>query len=379
MPVPDHMSAVLLTGHGGLEKLEYRTDIAVPEPGPHDVLIALTAAGINNTDVNTRIGWYDQSVITGTTDDSAGDAADDLTDDGDRRGGWTDGLAFPRIQGADAVGHIAAVGDAVDPTRIGEHVIVAPYFTRHDNQAGAGETGFLGSEYDGAFAQFVAVPSTSAVAINPVVQIEDTALATLPCSGGTAMNMALMAGIDEGDVVLVTGASGGVGTFLVQIARHKGATVIALASTSKTDMMLSLGADAVVPRETGDLVGAVLAATGGRPLSVVADVVGGDRFVDYLTLLGRQGRYVTAGAIAGPLVTLDLRTLYLKSLAFYGSSIYRPDTFPALMRVVEDGGVNPIAAAVYPLSDIREAQTAFLKKTHVGSLVLVPPGVGEVR
>ncbi len=369
MSVPDRMCAVLLTGHGGLEKLEYRTDVPVPAPEPHEVLIAVSAAGVNNTDINTRIGWYDQSVTSGTTDDGS------IEDDEERRGGWTDGLEFPRIQGADAVGHIVAVGRDTDPARIGEHVIVAPYFHKTENETGHGEAGFLGSEHDGAFAQFVAVPGANAITIAPEVRIADTALATLPCSGGTAMNMVLMAAIKRDDVVLVTGASGGVGVFLVQIAKHLGARVIALAGASKTDAVLELGADAVVARETDDLERDVRDATGGLPLSVVADVVGGERFPQYLSLLGRGGRYVTAGAIAGPLVTLDLRTLYLKSLAFYGSSVYRPDTIPTLVRIVEEGGIAPITAATYPLSEIRGAQTAFLEKAHVGSLVLLPPAV----
>ncbi len=369
MCIPDQMCAVLLTGHGGPEKLEYRTDVAVPKPQPDEVLIAVTAAGVNNTDINTRIGWYDQSVTSGTTDDGS------LSDDEDRRGGWTDGLTFPRIQGADAVGHIVAVGSATDSARVGEHVIVAPYFHQPGGGNDHGEAGFLGSEFDGAFAQYVAVPARNAATIDLGIDIADTALATLPCSGGTAMNMALMASIGRGDIVLVTGASGGVGTFLVQIAKHLGATVVAVAGQAKADALLSLGADAVVARETGDLENAVLSATDGVPLSVVTDVVGGDHFPQYLSLLGRGGRYVTAGAIAGPLVTLDLRTLYLKSLEFYGSSVYRPDTFPTLMRFVEEGGITPVASSIYPLSEIHVAQSAFLQKTHVGSLVLVPPAI----
>ena len=98
--IPDTMSGVVLTGHGGPEKLEWREDLPTPRPAPGDVLVRVAAAGVNNTDVNTRIGWY-----------SKGEGEDD--------GGWAGALTFPRIQGADVCGRIAAVGDGVDPTRIG--------------------------------------------------------------------------------------------------------------------------------------------------------------------------------------------------------------------------------------------------------------------
>ena len=94
-------------------------------------------------------------------------------------------------------------------------------------------------------------------------------------------------------------------------------------------------------------------------------------------MLKRGGRYVTAGAIAGPLVSLDLRTLYLKNLSFFGSTVYRQDTFPTLIRALAEGGIRPAIDAVRPLEQIREAQTAFLEKRHVGSLVLIPPQLGN--
>ena len=135
----------------------------------------------------------------------------------------------------------------------------------------------------------------------------------------------------------MTGASGGVGTFLIQILKHLGAEVVAVSSLAKATVR-AVGADFVVDRSTADLEAAVLEATGGRQLTLVADVVGGDQFIAMLALLRQGGRYVTAGAIAGPEVTLDLRTLYLKSLSFFGSTVYRRETFPRLLEAVEAGG-----------------------------------------
>jgi len=185
------------------------------------------------------------------------------------------------------------------------------------------------------------------------------------------MNMMLMAGVGAGDRVIVTGASGGVGTFLIQIARHLGAEVAAIASAGKHHLLEGLGAR-VVDRNGRNPVGEACAALGGSP-TVVADVVGGDTFGSLIDALARGGRYVTAGAIAGPIVELDLRTLYLKSLAFYGSAAYRRDTFPALLQICAAGGITPIVASEWRLDQIADAQRAFLGKDHVGSIVFRIP------
>ncbi|MCP5084111.1 MAG: zinc-binding dehydrogenase [Alphaproteobacteria bacterium] len=368
------MTAVLLTGYGGLDKLEYRDDVPVPLPGPGEVLINVTASGMNNTDINTRTGWYSPSVQSGTT--AEGGAEGFGVEEG-ASGSWTGDVGFPRIQGADLIGRIAAVGSGVDAARVGQKVTCDPYFRDQGDETGLESKAFLGSECNGSFAQFTVVPAENTYQIPEDTGLSDEAIATLPCSGGTAMNMLLMAGVKAGDRVLVTGASGGVGSLLVQIAKHLGAVVVAVASASKHAALLELGADACVDRAAEDHATPALAALEGAQFTVVADVVGGDRFSECLSVLGRGGRYVTAGAIAGPIVELDLRTLYLKSLEFFGSSAYRRDTFPALMQILAEGGLKPAVASVRPLSEIHEAQTAFLEKSHVGSLILVPPKAND--
>lgn len=369
-PIPTHMAAVLLTGFGGLDKLQYREDVPVPRPAPGEVLIQVRAAGINNTDINTRSGWYNQAVKTGTEAEGAQSGfAVEHADSGD----WGSDIGFPRIQGADVAGTIVAVGPGVDAQRVGERVICDPYFHAPDDTGSLESTGFLGAHRDGGFAQFTVVPSANAITVAHDLALSDAQLATVPCSGGTAMNMLLMAGLRSGDRVLVTGASGGVGSFLVQIARASGATVVAICGADKCDAVLKLGAHAVVDRAVHDLAGAVRVALGGAPLTLFADVVGGDTFGQCLELLAPGGRYVTAGAIAGPMVSLDLRTLYLKSLSFFGSSVYRRDTLPALLALLQRGAVVPAVADVSALAQIRTAQTQFLAKHHVGSKVLQPP------
>jgi len=355
------MSGVVLTGYGGFERLEYRDDLPVPQPRPDEVVINVRAAGINNTDINTRTGWYQDAVTSGTTED--GEAVGFDVERG--RGGWAGDISFPRVQGADVSGHIAAVGVDVDPSRLGDRVVCDPY-CRAD-----GSAEFLGSERDGGFAQFCAVPAANAHSVARMA-IGDAELATLPCSAGTAMNMMLIASVGPGDRVIVTGASGGVGTFLIQIGRHLGADVVAIASADKHAALAALGAH-VVDRHSQHPVRDACDALAAAP-TVVADVVGGALFRSLIGALERGGRYVTAGAIAGPVVELDLRTLYLNSLEFYGSAVYRRDTFPALLDILAAGGIDPIVDSEWPLEQIVEAQRAFLAKTHVGSIVLtVPP------
>jgi NADPH:quinone reductase-like Zn-dependent oxidoreductase len=349
-PLPARMSGVVLTGYGGYECLEYREDLPVPRPRGDEVLINLRAAGINNTDVNTRTRWYDNS---GTV-------------------GWGGDIQFPRIQGADVSGRIVAAGVGVDPSRLGQRVVCDPYCCRSGDAVALASPQFLGAQRDGGFAQFCAVPAANAHPV-PDIDIDDAKLATLPCSAGTAMNMMLIAAVGPGDRVIITGASGGVGTFLIQIARHLGAEVAAIASADKHQALTALGAH-VVDRHSADPVSDARDALQAAP-TVVADVVGGAGFGSLIDVLAPAGRYVTAGAIAGPLVELDLRTLYLNNLQFYGSSTYRSDTFPKLLEILAAGGIDPIVDSLWRLDQIVAAQRAFLAKTHIGSLVLTVPPV----
>lgn len=372
--IPETMCAVLLTGYGGLEKLDYRTDVPVPEPAPGWVLVRVTAAGMNNTDINTRIGWYNSGVGTGTTE-QGGTGGFGVETAG--MGEWAADIRFPRIQGADCVGRIAAVGGGVDSARIGDRVVCMPYIYDPLDPDWLEHAGFLGAEFDGGFAQFTTVPAGNAVRVPEDAPFSDAQLATLPCSGGTAMNMMEMAGLTAGDRVLVTGASGGVGTFLIQIAKHAGAEVVAVCAAEKADAVRAIGADATIDRSAEDHAAAAREVSGGGRFTLIADVVGGSRFPAYLALLTRGGRYVTAGAIAGPHVDLDLRTLYLKNLSFFGSTVYLKESFPRLIHCLENGGLRPTVAETRPLSEIRAAQESFLAKNHVGSMVLIPPRLGE--
>jgi NADPH:quinone reductase-like Zn-dependent oxidoreductase len=202
--------------------------------------------------------------------------------------------------------------------------------------------------------------------------LSDAELATFPTAYVTSLRMLNRARVSAGENVLVTGASGGVGSGLVQLARLLDARAIALVGPGKEDQARALGAESVIARGAGNLPTAVAKAAGGRPIDVVADVVGGGMFTDLLNVLRPMGRYVTAGAIAGPVVRLDLRTLYLKQLELIGSTMGTHEEFASLVEHIASGRIKPLLARTYPLSDIRQAQRDFMSKNFFGKLVLIP-------
>jgi NADPH:quinone reductase-like Zn-dependent oxidoreductase len=351
--LPTTMRAVLLCGHGGLEKLEYRDDVPVPRPAAGEVLVRIGAAAVNNTDVNTRIGWYSKAV-TGAT---AGGAPQTQAQDSAWGGG---GMQFPRIQGADGCGHIVAVGSDVERGRVGERVIIDPLLRPAIPSA---PSQYFGSDRDGAFAEFATVPASNACRISSA--LSDVQLASFPCSYAAAENMLARTGLTAGETVLITGASGGVGSAAVQLGHRREARVIALASPAKAPLVGALGAARVLARDA-DLV----AELGRESVDAVIDVTGGRQFPQLLEVLRRGGRYAAAGAIAGPLVELDLRTLYLKDLRLLGCTVYEPRLFRDLLGYIERGEIRPVVSATHALRDIAAAQSEFLRKSHIGKIVL---------
>ena len=350
------MRAMVLTGHGGLEKLEYRDDVPVPSMDAGDVLIHVAACGMNNTDINTRTGWYSKTVTGATEEGNTAAAHDD--------GSWTEGLVFPRIQGADPAGVIVAAGSAVESGRVGERVLVDAWVRSPSGRIEEAE--YLGSERDGGFAEFVVVPSGNAHHVQS--ELSAVELASFPCSYATAEHMLHRAGTAEDQWVLVTGASGGVGGALIQLAKRRGARVVALTSGPKIQDVGDIGADVVLDRAMDDVDQAILEVTGG--VDVLADVVGGEMFPELFEVIRRGGHYTTAGAIGGPIVPLDLRTLYLHDITMHGATVLPPEVFSNLIGYIERGEIRPIVAATYPLADMKEAQIQFMKKGHVGAFVI---------
>jgi NADPH:quinone reductase-like Zn-dependent oxidoreductase len=268
------------------------------------------------------------------------------------------------------VGEVVAIGEGAPAALMGKRVIVDCWLRDWSDPLDRNKTGYFGSECDGGFAEFAVVPMQNARPIDS--DLTDAELATFSCSYSTAEGMLSRAGLGPDDTILITGASGGVGSALIQLARRRGARVVALASTAKHAALSALNPDVLLDRDPGPLDAALEQATGAPKVSVVADIAGGPMFPRLLDILERGGRYVTSGAIAGPIVDLDLRTLYLQDLTLYGSTVIPPQIFTDLLGYIERGEVRPQLAATYPLSEFHAAQTAFIDKAHVGNIVVVP-------
>ncbi len=348
------MKAIVTTGQGGYERLEYR-EVPVPELGQGDVLLQVLAAGINNTDINTRVGWY------GNREDASATG-----DDSDAAQGWSGATPFPLIQGADCCGRIVAMASDVTGLHLGSRVLVRPCM--RVSGFGALDTVWLGTDFDGAFAQFVRVKAHEVFAVQS--HWSDAELATIPCAYGTAENMLQRACVVEGDRVLVTGASGGVGSAVVQLAKRRKAHVVAVTTREKSAQLLAIGADEVLSRES-DLL-QQCADRGLTGVDVVVDNVAGAGFGALLKILRRGGRYVSSGAIAGANVALDMRDLYLKDISLLGCTAWTESVFPALIGYIERDAIKPLLAGTFALADIASAQQQFLQKQHIGNLVLVP-------
>lgn len=433
-PPPTTMMAVVTTGCGGFDKLEYKS-VPTPVPGPGEVLLRVLAAGVNNTEINTRMGWYSSSVKTGTNTMASGDDNKDGDgDDGDNKaakggdskgsssssssssaaedGGWNGATPFPFIQGTDCCGRVAAVGDGAEQqeTLVGKRCLV------RCTSAAIGKR-WIGSDFDGAFAEYVKIPASEVFPVD-APGWTDAELGSIPCAYGTAENMVHRAEVRAGQRVFVPGASGGVASAVVQLCKRRGASVVVTCGKGKADALRDLlgldlekgggggdggvkdqlfagrfgddgwdafiegirsgssggGESAAEGKATGAGEAAVADAAGHvGGVDVVIDNVGGAHFTDMLSILKFGGRYVTSGAVGGPVVELDLRTLYLHDLKLIGSTAWEDPVFGNLVGYIERGEIKPLVAQTFPLSEIAAAQQELLTRRHVGKIVLVPP------
>ncbi|PRH79689.1 Zn-dependent oxidoreductase [Streptomyces solincola] len=346
---PVSMRAVRITRHGGPEVLE-RAEVAVPALRAGEVLVRVAAAALNNTDLWTREGAYGRP----------GDPAS--------RSGWRGPIDFPRIQGADVAGRVAAAGPGADARLVGRRVVVDPALYDAD-ASDAHPVGLMGSERDGGYAEYVTAPAGQVhdVTSSPLT---DDQLATLPTAYGTALGMIERGRLREGETALVTGASGGVGLALVQLARARGARVLAVSSAPKTEAVRAAGAHRVLDRAR-DVADQVRAAA-PEGVEVVLDVVAGGLLGTGLPLLREGGRWVVAGALGGYQAAFDVRRLYLHNAQVIGSAMHTPAHFALLMELARRGAVQPVIAAVHPLEQAARAQRELSRRTHVGKIVLHP-------
>ncbi|MCX4728629.1 zinc-binding dehydrogenase [Streptomyces sp. NBC_01306] len=349
MSASPFMRAVRITGHGGPEVLE-PAEVAVPVPGAEEVLVQVSAVALNNTDLWTREGAYG----------SPGDP--------DARSGWRGPVGFPRIQGADVCGRVVAVGTGAERSLVGRRVVVDPAIYETEGPH-ANPVGLMGSERDGGYAEYVtaAVERVHDVTDSPLT---DDQLAALPTAYGTALGMIERGRLQRGETVLVSGASGGVGLALVQIARARGARVLAISSGTKIGAVREAGAHEVIDR-AGDVAEQIRTAA-PEGIDVALDVVAGELVSEGLPLLREGGRWVIAGALGGYGVAFDVRRLYLHNAQVIGSAMHTPAHFDLLMGLARRAEVQPVIAATFPLDQAAQAQEELSRRGHVGKIVMHP-------
>ncbi|MGJ3255197.1 MAG: zinc-binding dehydrogenase [Alcanivorax sp.] len=367
--IPQTMAAMLLTGHGGLDQLVYREDVRTPEPGPGKVLVQVSATAKNNTDRKAREGLY---------------PVKDRDDVASFQMGGEATLTFPRIQGADVAGRIVAVGEGVDAGRIGQRGLLDFNLYPDDRRDINLAPDYFGHGADGGFADYVAVPSDQ---FHPVAnpEIRDAELAALGmCSYQTAYHMLTAAGVGPGERILVTGASGGVGTALIQLCRIIGAIPYAFSTADKAEPLKALGAEAVIDRrQSDDLVAHIRDLTGGAPIDAVMDLVGGemtDRFIDTMIFdMKRRGSYPRlsiAGAGAGNVSEILWTRIYLYQVQIFGVSHGTREEAGQLVDWIREGQLKPVLHGAFPLSKLHVAERYFVERGsgYLGKIVIVPDG-----
>ena len=368
--IPNTMKAMVLTGHGDVDKLEYK-DVPVTAPGAGQVLVQVTATAKNNTDRKAREGLYPTKKGEMTSFQMGGKPT----------------LVFPRIQGADIAGRVVAVGDGVDESRIGERGLLDFNIYANDRRDINLTPDYYGHGADGGYAEYVALPADQFHHI-PNAELADAEVASMGmCSYQTAMHMLTSANIKAGERVLVTGASGGVGTALIQLCRIMGAIPYALSKQDKAAALLELGAEAVLDRSDMDsFVDRVKAETGGKPINAVMDLVGGemtDVFIDTMIFdmnaRSTYPRLSIAGASGGNISEILWTRIYLYQVQIFGVSHGTREEAEQLMAWIRGGQLKPVLHGAFRLSDLHRAEEYFVNRgsNYLGKIVIVPDSQWE--
>lgn len=344
-PLMTTMRAVAIPRHGGREVLEIR-DVPRPVPGPGDVVVKIEAASVNHLDVHTRRG------IAGIT------------------------LAMPHVPGSDAAGTVADLGEGVDGWRVGDRVVVNPMlwddaceFCKRGERCLCIRLKLLGEHVAGTYCEYRNVPVRNLIQLPANVSFETAAAACLVYQ--TAWRMARRAAIGPGDTVLVFGASGGVGSACVDVARHLGARVLATASSgAKAAKALALGAEAVLDYSKEDVAKRVRELTGKRGVDAVLDQVGADTYSSGVRSLRRGGTYVTCGATTGNAPPAELHYVFWNHLNVLGSTMANPEETAEVMRLVFEGKLKPVVDSVLPFTEVAEAHRKIEDRDHFGKVVL---------
>jgi NADPH:quinone reductase-like Zn-dependent oxidoreductase len=342
------LRALTISAHGGLEQLEYRTDLPIPElRAPTDVRLRVMAGALNHLDLFVVAG------LPGVT------------------------IAAPWVMGGDCAGVVDAVGGEVTTVAPGNPVVVNPGISdRTCEYCRAGEHSLciryklLGEHLPGTFAEYAVVPAANVRVLPAGVPWDAAAAFTLATL--TAWRMVVTrARVREGEDVLIWGIGGGVAVAALQIAKLQGARVwVTSGSDAKLARARALGADETINHRTHDVGKEVRARTGKRGVQVVIDNVGAATWGQSLVALGRAGRLVTCGATSGPMVETDVRRMFWNQWTLMGSTMGNDAEFDAIMRALHSGALLPPVDSVYALEDGRAAFGRMQSGGQFGKIVL---------
>ncbi len=338
------MRSVRFHEHGGPEVLRYEEDVPVPEPGPDEVLVRVKACALNYLDIWVRRG------LPGIPP------------------------KLPHIPGSDVAGVVERGAEGFSP---GERVVVNPSLScgrcascRRGEDPLCEEFHILGEHVDGGYAEFVKVPARNLMRIPEGFSWEEAAAAPLVYQ--TAWRALITrAGLRPGETVLILGASGGVGTACLQIAKLVGARVFAVAGTEeKLQKLKELGADEVLNHRTVDFGREAWRLTKKRGVDVVVDSIGEATWERSLRALAKDGRLVTYGATSGPTPLTDVRLVFWRQLRIIGTTMGNHHEFTQVMELVWERKLRPVIDRVFPLEEAAKAHRRMEAREHLGKILL---------
>ncbi|MFZ2097249.1 MAG: zinc-binding dehydrogenase [Anaerolineales bacterium] len=340
------MKTVLFHNHGNTDVLQY-TDFPTPEPGEGEVLVKLEVAALNRVDLWTRNGWPGIK------------------------------LEYPHIPGCDGAGTVAGLGACVSGWNIGDRVVINSNLgCGHCPACIAGQDNrcrtwhLLGETVRGTYAQYVVIPATNILLIPDGFEARKAAAAALVFH--TAWHSLIVRGeLRAGESVLVVGASGGVNTASLQIAKLAGATVYVVGSDSKKlKLAESLGADFLINRSKEEnWAKTVYGLTGKRGFDVIVDNVG-TTFPSSFRAAAKGGRILTVGNSGGPKFEIDNRFIFGRHLSIIGSSMGTRADFATVMSLVFEGKLKPVLDRDYPLEEAPLAQERLEQGEQLGKITL---------
>ncbi|MBT4907390.1 MAG: zinc-binding dehydrogenase [Rhodospirillaceae bacterium] len=335
------MKAAVIDEHGGPGSIRIDTGFPDPQAGPEDVVIKVGAATLNYHDIFTRNG------MPGIKID------------------------MPMICGLDVAGEIAELGSDVTEWSVGDRVLIDPR-----NRV---EGGLVGETIHGGLAEFCRAPDHQLVRIPDDVSFAQAA--SLPVAYGTAHRMMMTLGkISAGEKCLILGASGGVGTGCVMLAKMAGAEVVVCASSEdKLERLKGYGADhginyidSAFEKEVWSLYGKPNRRNFEGGVDMVVNFTGGDTWAPSLKAMKRGARMMTCGATAGYDPKTDIRYIWTFELQVLGSNSWERSDLVQLMDYIQDGKMKPVVDRVFPLPEAREALRLLEDREVFGKVVIEP-------